>query len=143
MVPKKDLVPGEQPWMKIEGHKNNSNDVQNQTNLFQGKRENIQQLLIQQEQLLGEIESMVKEMPFFIKFDDQTRKLLLQNAELREYKKDEFIIRQGELGDGMYVILYGTCNVMIKIPHPVTKQPFDFVSLSWPYSLADRYDLTW
>lgn len=92
------------------------------------KRENIQSLLAQQESLLDEIEQMVREMPFFIKFDLATRKLLLRNAELREYKKDDFIIRQGEIGDGMYVILYGTCNVMIRLPHPLSKQPFDFVS---------------
>ena len=71
---------------------------------------------------------MVREMPFFIKFDLQTRKLLIRNAELREYKKDDFIIRQGEIGDGMYVILYGTCSVMIRIPHPTSKKLIDFVS---------------
>lgn len=77
--------------------------------------------------LLTEIIDFTKNMPFFIKFDNETKKLLFQNSKLKIYDRGDYVVKQGEIGDCMFVILYGSCNVLIKKKHPETNKLYDFV----------------
>ena len=51
---------------------------------------------------------------------------LLENCELRTYKKDDIVLRQNEEADGMYVIKSGNVNVEIDGEHIATLEAGDF-----------------
>ena len=124
MVQRKSLANNGRPLLRNRQSKINYNIKD--TNQYK-RRVNVNSLFDKQTKLLEEIEDMVKEMPFFIKFDKETRLLLLENAELQQYARGDVVVKQGEVGDGMYVILYGSCNVLVKIPHPASKELFNYV----------------
>jgi hypothetical protein len=99
MVVKRDLGINERPIMRGNlvnpGIKNagRGKDVKNNFGIKIGKRENIQVMIQNQKELLAELEVMVRDMPFFIKFDRATRLLLLENSILKEYNRGEFVVK--------------------------------------------------
>ena len=74
--------------------------------------------------VLDKILTSTEWMPFFLKFEKSTRVKLMKNCDLVLFERGEFVVRQGEVGDCMYVILRGSCNVLIKIPDPKKKGGF-------------------
>lgn len=95
MVAKRELGVNELPIMrgKLVNPGIKSHGEKNNFGINKGKRENIQVLIQQNKALLEEIEVMVRDMPFFIKFDKATRLLLLENSVLKEYKRGEFVVK--------------------------------------------------
>lgn len=62
------------------------------------------------------IENIVKGLPFFAKFPQEIRQKLLKCAVFKYYEPEEIIIKQGEGGDSMFVILSGSIKIMRKAP---------------------------
>ena len=60
---------------------------------------------------------MISRLKFFEKFKPNSRILLLQLSEIVKFEYGEYIFKQGERGDKMYIILTGACHVRIKNPH--------------------------
>ena len=60
---------------------------------------------------------MISRLKFFEKFKPNSRILLLQLSEIVKYEYGEYIFKQGDRGDKMYIILTGACHVRIKNPH--------------------------
>ena len=60
------------------------------------------------------LETILKNLPFFFKFPSDIRHKLIRAAVFRYYEADEIIIKQGEIGDSMFVILSGSILIMKK-----------------------------
>ena len=74
-----------------------------------------------------QVDDLIKNLPFFIKFSKYTRQLIAQNSRIIQRPKGEFIIKQGDIGEHIYIILYGSCNVLIKRRHPTQNIMIDYV----------------
>ena len=59
------------------------------------------------------VDKILGSIPFFLKFDSRTRLMLIANSEFVEFKKGDVIFHQGDVPDNMYVILYGSVNVLV------------------------------
>ena len=73
------------------------------------------------------VDDLIKNLPFFIKFSKYTRQLIAQNSRIIQRPKGDFVIRQGDIGEHIYIILYGSCNVLIKRKHPTKNIMIDYV----------------
>jgi CRP-like cAMP-binding protein len=62
------------------------------------------------------LEKILKHLPFFSKFPGEIRFKLLKSAVYKQYECEEIIIRQGEVGDSMFVILSGSILIVKKSP---------------------------
>ncbi|OMJ77574.1 hypothetical protein SteCoe_22822 [Stentor coeruleus] len=60
------------------------------------------------------IEEIVKTLPFFAKFPADIRQKLLKCAVYKNYEPEEIIIKQGEAGDSMFVIISGSIKILKK-----------------------------
>lgn len=94
--------------------------------------------------LIDEIGEIIKWMPFFLRFEREARNLLIENGKLRIFKKGDFVVNQGEIGESMFIIIHGSCNVLIKKKHPTKNIMIDYVYNlvnNQAYSLAYRWKL--
>jgi CRP-like cAMP-binding protein len=57
-----------------------------------------------------------KKLPFFAKFPKDIQKMLIQSAVIIDYKIGDVIIKQGDIGECMFVILKGSVNIHRKAP---------------------------
>lgn len=78
------------------------------------------------------ISNLIKELNFFKKIDDEQRINLIKGATFRKYNPGDFVVKQGDQGTSMFIILYGAANVMINGIHPKTKLPHLFRVASLP-----------
>lgn len=78
------------------------------------------------------IGDLVKNLNFFKKIDEESRNELIIGAHLIKYEPGDFVVKQGEHGNSMFIILFGAANVMINGIHPKTKQPHKFRVASLP-----------
>ena len=60
------------------------------------------------------LEKVLKHLPFFLKFPAEIRFKLLKAAVFKQFDSEEIIIRQGEAGDSMFVILSGSILIVKK-----------------------------
>ena len=60
------------------------------------------------------VDDLTRQIKFFAKFPQDVRITLLQDASYLFYSRGEHIFRQGDYGDLVYVILRGSCNILIK-----------------------------
>lgn len=60
------------------------------------------------------IEEIVRNLPFFAKFPADIRQKLLKCAVYKNYEPEEIIIKQGETGDSMFVIISGSIKILKK-----------------------------
>lgn len=73
------------------------------------------------------IDKALSNIPFFLKFDLNTRLLLIANSEFVEYQTGDCVFYQGDSPDNMYVILYGSVNVVVKKENPTSGLLNDYV----------------
>jgi CRP-like cAMP-binding protein len=73
------------------------------------------------------IDKALSNIPFFLKFDLKTRLLLIANSEFVEYQTGDCVFHQGDSPDNMYVILYGSVNVVLKKENATTGLLNDYV----------------
>jgi CRP-like cAMP-binding protein len=59
------------------------------------------------------IQTKLKEMPIFSSFTDAELEKFLSVSDPSNYRKGEFIIRQGEDGDCMFFLADGSCKVTV------------------------------
>lgn len=59
----------------------------------------------------SELEKMLSKLPFFAKFPGGVRVQLLKRCEFRIFQKEDYIIRQGDPGDYMFVIISGAIEI--------------------------------
>lgn len=64
----------------------------------------------------GDLEEVLKKIPFFSKFPSEIREKLLKCAVLKQYSPEDVIIKQGDPGDSMFVILSGSIKIQKKSP---------------------------
>ena len=76
------------------------------------------------------LDDILQDLGFFRKIDKDARFRLFQGAVLRKYEPMDFVVQQGEYGNSMFIILYGSANVMINGIHPKTKLPHRFIVAS-------------
>ena len=57
-----------------------------------------------------------KKLPFFSKYNKDIQKLLIRSAVIIDYKIGDVIIKQGDIGECMFVILKGSVNIHRKAP---------------------------
>lgn len=62
------------------------------------------------------LEKILKNLPFFSKFTQDIRYKLLKASVFKTYEANEIIIKQGEVGDQMFVILTGSILILKKSP---------------------------
>ncbi|KAL4495665.1 hypothetical protein ABPG72_014134 [Tetrahymena utriculariae] len=60
------------------------------------------------------VDEILTKLKFFSNFNPQTRKQLLKLGKLIKKEKGEIVFNQGDFGDQMYIILFGSCNVYVK-----------------------------
>ena len=60
------------------------------------------------------IDQYITRFPYFSKYAESVRKRLLDLAELRLYKKNEIIFRQGEPSPNIFFVLRGTVVISVK-----------------------------
>ncbi|KAL4446919.1 hypothetical protein ABPG74_014891 [Tetrahymena malaccensis] len=60
------------------------------------------------------VDQILTKLKFFSNFNPQTRKQLLKLGKLIKKEKGEIVFNQGDFGDQMYIILFGSCNVQVK-----------------------------
>ena len=58
------------------------------------------------------LEDILKKLPFFNKFPPEIRAKLLRCSVFKQYSQNDIIIRQGEIGDSMFVILSGSIKIV-------------------------------
>ena len=58
-------------------------------------------------------ESLIHAVPLFNTLEQQHVELLSQNVKMMNFKKDDYLIRQGEEGDKLYIISKGSAKVFI------------------------------
>ena len=90
---------------------------------------------VRDENLL-KIDQFVKKLPYFIKFHPDIRKKLLKHAQLEYFNRGEFIFKEGDFGNNIYIILYGSVNILIKKSHPAFKKPLNHVRSNLIHILA-------
>ena len=61
-------------------------------------------------------------MPFFFRFDPETKLEIMKHSKLVHFRRGEYVFHQGDKGDSMYIIIAGSCDIMVKQPHPKTKE---------------------
>jgi len=76
------------------------------------------------------MDDIVGDLGFFRKIEKEERLKLLEGAVLRKYEPEDFVVRQGDHGNSMFIILFGSANVVINGIHPKTKQPHKFIVAS-------------
>ena len=54
---------------------------------------------------------IIRQIPFFSPLNDKEVKIVLDTCELKKFKKGDTVIRQGNEGFGMYVIIAGKAEV--------------------------------
>jgi len=63
-----------------------------------------------------QLKALFEKIDFFSGLDDKVLRKLADAAVLRRYRRDEVIVRQGEMGLGLYIVVHGrvkverTCN---------------------------------
>lgn len=57
------------------------------------------------------LDSYLRILKFFLRFDEKTRVNLLKESTFQEFKPGEIIFNQGDFGNYMYVILKGAVNI--------------------------------
>ena len=62
------------------------------------------------------LEEILKKIPFFSKFPSDIRKKLLHCSVFKQFESDQIIIKQGEKGDSMFVILSGSIKILKTSP---------------------------
>ena len=60
------------------------------------------------------LQNIVKKLKFFAGFDELMRIKILQAGEYKFFTKGEYVFRQGDLGDSMYVILHGSAYIKVQ-----------------------------
>ncbi|EAS00604.2 cyclic nucleotide-binding domain protein (macronuclear) [Tetrahymena thermophila SB210] len=60
------------------------------------------------------VDQILTKLKFFSNFNPQTRKQLMKLGKLIKKEKGEIVFNQGDFGDQMYIILFGSCNVQVK-----------------------------
>lgn len=55
----------------------------------------------------------LKQIPFFSHLSDEKIEMVLGAFEQKMFKKGDEVIKQGDPGDGMYVIVFGDVNIEI------------------------------
>jgi small-conductance mechanosensitive channel len=61
-----------------------------------------------------EIASMIESVPFLASLSEEERDRIAQAADIEVFGDREYIVRQGDSGDSMYIILSGECEVLVK-----------------------------
>lgn len=69
----------------------------------------------------------LKQIPFFSHLSDANIEVILNVFEAKNFKKGEEVIRQGDPGDGMYVIIFGDVDIEINGEKVKTLGGNDFV----------------
>ena len=69
-------------------------------------------------------------IPFFLKFDQKTRLLLIANSLFAEYDSGNYVYKEGDRPDFMYVVLYGSVDVILKKYNVEKRKDEDFVVAS-------------
>lgn len=64
----------------------------------------------------GILETILKNLVFFSKFPFEIRMKLIKASVFKKYESDEIIIKQGEAGDSMFVILRGSIKIVKSSP---------------------------
>ena len=61
-------------------------------------------------------ESLIHAVPLFKTLEQQHIELLSQNVKMINFKDGEYLIRQGESGDKLYIISHGSAKILIDTP---------------------------
>ena len=61
---------------------------------------------------------IVRNMPFFCRFEKNVRMIILLHSELVKYKRGEFIFHEGDPPNSVYIILFGMCTAKIRAKFP-------------------------
>lgn len=77
---------------------------------------------------LYNLDQYLRKLPYFVKFHPEIRRKLIKHAKLKFYERGDYIFKEGEEGTNMFVILYGSVNVLVKKTHPAFKNPYDTVN---------------
>lgn len=64
------------------------------------------------DQLNQQLNRMLSAVPFFEALTPEERERIAQQASIEDFGENEFIVKQGEPGDSLYIILNGTCEVL-------------------------------
>lgn len=59
----------------------------------------------------GKIDLILSKLSFFSEFPLETRQMIYSISSIKNYKTDDFVFRQGETGDSMYVVIKGAVSV--------------------------------
>lgn len=70
--------------------------------------------LQERKQFSIQIEAMLEKVPLFEALPCDDRKKIAQEAIIQEFGAEELIVRQGVPGDSLYVILDGSCDVLVE-----------------------------
>ena len=65
--------------------------------------------------ILNLIDRVLKNLKFFRRMDTQNRKEILMASKLIIYQPQDYVIKQGDIGNHMYVIIKGWINVKIEL----------------------------
>lgn len=61
-----------------------------------------------------EIATMIESVPFLVSLTEEEREKIAQAADIEVHGRGEYIVRQGDAGDSMYIILTGECEVLVE-----------------------------
>ena len=64
-------------------------------------------------QLSKQIEAMLVKIPLFEALSDKDREIIADEAVIQDFGAGELIVRQEEPGDSLYILLDGTCEVLL------------------------------
>ncbi len=68
--------------------------------------------LKKQDENLAPVLNRISKFSFFRNISPKNLSEVLQTAQLREYKKDEIVLRKGEPGKNLYIVITGQVNVL-------------------------------
>ena len=70
--------------------------------------------LQERKQLSLQIEEMLENVPLFEALSADDRQKIAEQANIQDFGDGELIVRQDEAGDSLYIILDGTCEVLLE-----------------------------
>ena len=65
-------------------------------------------------QLSKQILALLENVPLLVPLSEEEREKIAQEATIQDYGSGETIVHQGESGSSLYIILSGTCDVLLK-----------------------------
>jgi small-conductance mechanosensitive channel len=73
-------------------------------------------------QLAMQIVALLEKVPLLAPLSDEDREKIAQEATIQEYVSGETIVHQGEIGSSLYIVLSGTCDVLLNAGNQTTNK---------------------